>query len=776
MNIELINRAKLISARPWMLGALALAVLTACGGGGGGDPTDAAMDEAARARAAKNKGNTSKTPTGTTSGSTTTTEGSTTGTASGGTTTTGGTASGGTTTGGTTTGGTVTSPTPTPTPVPVGPFACATDAITCVEVTATASVTQASVPVTFGQPFRAGDWQHTTQGLVAKVDGVAVPLQTDEISSHRDGSARFAVLSAQLNNLQPGQSKIINLYTGTKTTSTPNVPANPDWNLELEAQVFDANGNVVATLVAQPQAQLAAQISSGSGRRLAGAVATEYTVALPFKDKATGTQHPHLTARLHTRLVDGGQRIRTDVVMENTRTWTANPGNITYSFAVKRNGSTIYTQPKFTHYHHARWHKVLWTGASAEPQARVRHNMPYFMASKAVANYNLALTIPEPVIAGMVEKFNQAKSAQADLGPMANLMMNAYFPTTGGRPEIGPLPKWAAMYLLTQDTRLLQILLDQAGAAAAAPIHYRDEGTDRALDLDRYPRVSTWLGTSEPALPALVNGSTIWSVDTAHQGSYSYLPYLLTGDAFYQDEIIFWGGWNLTAMSPGYRNFGQGLLWEDQVRGHAWTLRALGEVSRALPDSHPMKGYFNQRLSTNLEWFYQNWVLNPDRTRVPPTNTPISPYGLDITVPWQNDFLAITLSLHAENSEPRALELIQWMSGFGVGRFLAETQGFCLAKAAAYNIKLKDANGTFVSGWSQLAQLNFPGMDCSVPVTYDGYPSWAAGYAANARAMLAATSSIGIANARQAYDLWRSKTTEMDPDFLNDPTWAIVPR
>lgn len=220
------------------------------------------------------------------------------------------------------------------------------------EVASTSSQAQASVPVTFGQPFKAGDWQFTTQGLVAKVDGATIPLQADEISSHRDGSARFAVLSAQLSNLQPGQSKIINLYTGAKSTSTPSVPSNPDWNLELEAQVYDANGSIT-TLVAQPQADLVKQIANNTGHRLSGAVANEYTVALPFKNKATGATHPHLTARLHTRLVDGGQRIRTDVVMENTRTWTANPGNITYSFTVKRNGSTIYTQPKFTHYHHA---------------------------------------------------------------------------------------------------------------------------------------------------------------------------------------------------------------------------------------------------------------------------------------------------------------------------------------------------------------------------------------------------------------------------------------
>lgn len=402
--------------------------------------------------------------------------------------------------------------------------------------------------------------------------------------------------------------------------------------------------------------------------------------------------------------------------------------------------------------------------------------MPYFLNSKAVWNYDLAQKTPETVIAGEFSLFNQKRQEQALLGPMGSVFLTTYFPTTGGRPEIGPLPRWTAMYLITQDDRMREIMLANADAAAAIPMHYRDDSTNSPLDLDAYPNVSTLRGTSQPALPTVLNGATPWEPDTAHQGSFAYVPYLVTGDAFFQDELSFWAAWNMTAMSPGYRSFGQGLLWEDQIRSHAWTLRALGDAARILPDAHIQKSYFRQRLSNNLEWFYQNWVVNPDRTQVPPTNTPISPYNLSISVPWQNDFLAISLSLLAENNEPRALELIQWMSGFGVGRFLAESQGFCLSKAAAYNINLKDSSNKFVSGWSQLAQLNFPGFDCTSNVEYDGYPTWAGGYAANARAMLAVTTTLGISNSRQAYDLWKSKTNGMDLDFLKDPTWAIIPR
>ncbi len=368
-----------------------------------------------------------------------------------------------------------------------------------------------------------------------------------------------------------------------------------------------------------------------------------------------------------------------------------------------------------------------------------------------------------------------APAAQADLGPMANLLITPAFPPTGGRAEIGPLPQWTAMYLISQDERMKEVMLAHADVAGSVPVHYRDESSSQPLDLDRHPKVSTWLGGSQPALPVTVNGSTIWTPDTAHQGSYAYVPYLITGDAFFQDEMTFWAAWNLTAMNPAYRENGKGLLWEDQVRGQAWTMRALGEASRTIPDNHTMKAYFQGRLSNSLEWFYKNWIVSP-APDVWPMGSPVNPYSTDTIAPWQNDFWAIVMAQHAEADEPRAKELLNWVSKFGVGRFLNETQGLCLAKAPAYYLKLKNANNNWINSLSELAKVNFPGITCNSSLEYDGYPVWAGGYAANARAMLAAASSLGVPDAATAYTLWKSKTPLIDNDFQNNPTWAIVPR
>ncbi|WP_245606838.1 hypothetical protein [Simplicispira psychrophila] len=652
------------------------------------------------------------------------------------------------------------------------PFHCAMGAITCIEVISTSTQTQPSVPLTWGQVFKAGDWQHTTQRLIGQVDNTTIPLQTDEISSHRDGSARFAVISAQLANLPPGQRRTINFYTTNKTILTypATPPSEPDWNLEIEAKIYDADHRVISTLLALPQEQLKAQIANNIRPRLQGPVTTEYTLLTPFKNTFTGQPHPHLSVRLDTRLYDGGQRIRTDVILENTRTWTAHPANITYSLVIKRHGEILYEQPAFTHYHHARWHKVVWSGG-AEPAQRMRYDMPYFMASRATWNYDLNLTVPESVLTKKYAQLKDIRKTQEALGPMGNVFLTPAFGTTGARADIGPLPEWTVYYLLSQDERAREVMLANADAAGSVPIHYRDEETDQPLDVQKHPTVSVLFGTSKPLLPAITD-RTIWSPDTAHQASFAYIPYLVTGDKFYLDETIFWAAWNIASVNSGYRNLSEGLIRSNQVRAQAWALRSIGEAVRVLPDDHAMKKYFDVRLTNNLNSFANHIGDSPlGAIHHHPDISKISP--------WQNDYVSIVLSLLAENNDPKALEALQWLSQFTAGRFLNEDNGFCVAKAPSGELKYRDMEGKYITKWKELFSLNYPSdaeKPCNTLTITEGYPQLSLGYAASARAMLAANSNAGIPGAKSAYLQWKGMTPRMDEILPSAPTWAIIPR
>lgn len=877
------------------LGLLFAAALTACGGGGADTTAVADLDTANKAASKTSPG---KTPTKGNSPSPdvipidTTVPGSTTvdssitpaPTDSTTTTTTGSIPTPTTTT-------STTSSTTTTMPVATAPFDCAVGALTCVEIVSTSAQAQASVPVTFGQPFQAGQWLPQTQGLVAKVGEAAVPLQADEVSSHRDGSARFAVLSAQLNNLQANERRIVNIYKASVSSNSATLPASPTWDMEVVAKIFNTqvtkvkfgnrNGQTAGTpflageqitltlskdtttqsfthtvttaqaggghstlsLIAEefrklinsqstvfmaerigtgngyenvwvktrdpaggafqvsfsyagaatisqintaefepprdwvfrPQESLKQQIAaSNSGqtvasRRLHGAVATEFGLAAPLKDAVTGAEHPHLAARLDTRLYNAGQQIRTDVVMENNWTFKPNPKNITYELTVKQGGTTVHQQPVFTHYHHARWHKAVWAGA--EPNVRVRHHMGNFMASRAVWNYDRTLPVSETTLAAEATNLASKRAAQAHLGPMGNVFLQPLFGTTGGRPDIGPLPRWTALYLVTQDERARASMLANADAAASVPIHYRDENTGHPVDPVANRTLSVyWNGSTVPSS----SDPTIWAPDTAHQASFTYVPYLLTGDRFYQDEMLFWASWNVITMPSGYRGYEKALVNRHQVRGQAWALRSLFEAHAALADKHPMKSTYRTMLDNNLAHYRQTYVNGVNASPMGSIQ-----HSVPSTSPWQNDFVGSVMSLMAENREPNARELLDWLSRFNVGRFMSEAEGFCAARAPGYYWRNVDAAGTYINNWSEIFAANYAedvGKACSTLTITSGYPASAGGYAAYARGMLGAAANANVFNADAAYAKWKAMTPAMDKAFAADPTWAIKPR
>lgn len=781
---------------------------------------------------------------------------------------------------------------PAPVAMPVIPFVCAASAITCVEIASTSGVSQASVPVTFGQPFRAGDWKHTETGLIARDNfNQAVLLQADEVSSHRDGSARFAVLSAQITGLQANERRIVNIYKGAASPGAAALPANPTWGMEVVATIVgtqvtkvkfgDRSGTTAGkaflegekiflklsnttgtqtfthtvtsaqagggfatlTLIAEtfmklinsqstdfvaekigtgggyeslwiktrnpaggafqiafvyggaatisqtntaefeapnnwvfrPQDMLKQQIAASNNgqavptRRMHGTVASEFALSAPLKDTVTGAEHPHLTARLDTRLYNGGTQIRTDVVLENNWTFKANPKNITYELTVKQNGTTVYHQPVFTHYHHARWHKAVWAGA--EPKIQLRHHMGTFMDSRAVWNYDRTLTVSDATLEAEATQLASKRAAQAALGPMGSVFLQTMFGTTGGRPDIGPLPRWTALYLVTQDERARASMMANADAAAAVPIHYRDENTGQPIDPIAHRTLSVyWNGATIPTS----TDPTIWAPDTAHQASFTYVPYLLTGDKFYQDEMMFWASWNVFSLPSGFRSLEKALVNRHQVRGQAWALRSLFEAHAALSDSHPMKSTFRTMLDNNLAYYRQTYV----------NGTMVSPMGAiqhstTSTPPWQNDFMGTVISLMAENNEPNARELIDWLSKFNVGRFMSDADGFCAARAPGYYWRNVDTNGAFIKTWADLFFTNYAadvGKPCSSLTITDGYPTSGGGYAAYARGMLGAAANAGVQNGSIAYSKWKSMTPAMDNAFAADPTWAISPR
>lgn len=496
---------------------------------------------------------------------------------------------------------------------------------------------QSNVPITFGQVFAEGDLAISSNSLVGNIGSATIPLQLNAKATHPDGSLRHAVISAVIPAISSGQTLTMSL----KKTLSPvaNSPSSP---ADLLNAGFIASINVMIGGVAYTAS--ADSLLAGSYTQwVEGSIANEWEVSAPLHQVSNpSTLHPHLAARFGIRAY-GTTSARVEVVVENDWAYEPNPQNFTYDVNFVVNGVTAYSKIGLVHYHHARWRKMAWFGIP--PSVDVIPNKSYLIASKAVPNYDQTVSLTTNGINGLccdaASKwgFNAARTntngtysdSNNRVGPMGQGILNVDMASTGGRSEIGPLTSRGAMYLINSDKRIKDVMLAEGDLAGSWSIHYRDKATGLPLSTDLYP-CATLPGNSPSvcvggpssiskdwAFPALVTPKTTpMRPDASHEPSLAYLPYLVTGDYYYLEELQFWTIYNWVQKNYGNRtstlnSAWNGLVRGDQLRGQAWDLRTLGETAYITPDNHPLKSHFKNRLADNLAFYQEVFVSgNPN--------------------------------------------------------------------------------------------------------------------------------------------------------------------
>ena len=203
----------------------------------------------------------------------------------------------------------------------------------------------------------------------------------------------------------------------------------------------------------------------------------------------------------------------------------------------------------------------------------------------------------------------------------------------------------------------------------------------------------------------------------------------------------------------------------------------MGEAAMALPDDHPMKAYFAQKLQNNLQWYVSNYPRNRDHERVSPLSWMERPDVPGSTAPWQDDFLALVMGHLAEAGYPLAEEFFRWQAQSTVGRWTHEADGYCRTLAPAYYINVRTKSGTPIQDWRALMHENWPDLHaCPARFPDDSYPDGAAGYVAYAEAMLALSSDFRIPGAREAFERLHGESIALTRAQAMDPSWAIAPR
>ncbi len=640
--------------------------------------------------------------------------------------------------------------------------------------------TLSNAPVTFGQVFRPGD-VGTGASVAARLGtGATVPLQVDKKASHADGSLKFAVLTARVDGIAAGSSQTLILANaasgaaGTPVSLTDLLATSFDAvvNLNLAGTVYSASARTL--LSSQPQVWLQ------------GPLVSEWLVRGPVST-AAGQPHPHLEALFAVRAYAGTpiERARVDVAIENGKTFATGVGTFTYDASIDVGGSNVFTQAALAHHQHSRWRKVFWWGD--EPGVTAAHESSYLRATNAVPNYDPSIVISASVLNSALSQWQGAQT-----GPLQNGLVYEYMPEGGGRPDIGPLPRWDARHIISQDPRARPAVLGSGDLSGSWPIHYRDENTGYVPSIDTYPQIWT---DNLPGSFGEGNTAAGYTPDWSHQPSLGYYPYLITGDYHYLEELQFWANWNLISRSPEdwNRDGTLGLLDGDQVRALGWNLRTLLHAAWITPDGHPSKAYFESKLDSNLNHLINRYITE---NRAPLGYVPSLSEANKVSA-WMDDFVthAIGWAHHLGYAEATNL-MRNWKGQFVVDRLGdGGPEAGCWAISAPYRTVVSENESFFTSAreiyeatvrdrWDATTAANILAAGCGTPEQFQAfgyrtneifgeYPDDPESYVANMQAAIAVAVDARVADAPAAWARFAQNSNELD--YVSNPQFAIVP-
>jgi hypothetical protein len=652
--------------------------------------------------------------------------------------------------------------------------AAAADAkpITTVLVRNTGDQAAKDAPITFGQVFRKGD---VKEGLLVTLAGKPATAQVDVKRKYDDGSVRFAIVSLVVPDLAARGETKVELSARTTEPQGVGVTAADVLKTDFEAVLtFTFPDGMVRSASARRMLEAA-----GDKVRtwLAGPVVTEFLLDGPPTDK-DGRPDPDLNVQFQVRAYAGGKAVRVSAVVENC--WDTWAGNIGYDVTFKVGGREVYSGKDVNHGRLARWRKVAWLSDTPEPL--VIPDVRYLLATGALPNYDTSVPVSERVLGQMAATWAKSRT---DI--LQNGSLTMYMPTTGGRPEIGPYPQWTVRYLLSLDPRARTVVLGNGDLAGSWPIHVRPRKTGRILTVDERPKFwmvrnqyleyPTWQPDRKPLPP---DTKEQFVPDCAHQGSFAYVPYLLTGDYYYLEEAYFWGAYCLLAQWPVPREYGKGIV-ADQLRGDAWALRNIADAGFIAPDGDPEAGYFDGKVRVNIASRIAKMYGPPEFNAIGAwdaqdavtmrVQNPANPKWL-VDMPWQADFMIWSMHHLTELGYADAGRVRDFLLRQRVG-LLTNAPDFDPQMGAPYKLVvgeiLPDKTRRFYSDWKTLMAENLklyqPGLPTS-PGTYS-YGAWMA---------LVCGIDGQYPKAAEAARYLESHLPTFRENLAADPTWALKPR
>ena len=646
------------------------------------------------------------------------------------------------------------------------PFVCNASVVTTLSIVEKDGVTTNNYPLTFGHSFKTGDVHQYVQ---VRYNGTLLNTQCDVKSTYITGSVRFAIVSVVLPSVVGNSTNTISLETSSTNSSSGYMDKSSilSTNIEDEIRLTNISGSGYSgSLTADLNNQIS--LSSNLSYWLQGSISSEILVRQILNNS--------LESSWEVRYYPGtsfGPRISHSIENINADY----RGIVNYDVDIQAGLPTLsskYSKSSIQHNENSRWRKVFWIG-NEPPETELHYDLAYLISTGAVMSYDTSLVVPELTLSGAYSTW-----VSSDHDIMGSGTLEKEFPTTGGREDIGVLPTWSARYLLTMDNRMKEIVISNGEMAAHCPIHYRESNAAKSfyrhpVSIDDRPTVFTTeeyasaYGSTNDKLPSAIGnvGSTYhgWTIDRAHQGSFAYLPYLITGERYFLDEMYYWASYNLSGCwdDPTYgRNLSNGWI-QDQVRGEAWAFRNIVDAAAYGKDNDPEKEYLSTKINNNIS----QWMSEKDRY-------PLNYWGIDayastenmtsivqyVTSPWMEDYMLLSLS-HAKEQGFLTKQIIDWYNSYIIGRF---TQGSSWTPydGVAYRLPTQLTDNSYPASWDSVYTMlvnhhsSLTGVDQELQFI-----------------ALAALSTVkNYTGGQSAYNFLVENVT--NKTLLNsDPTWAI---
>jgi len=521
-----------------------------------------------------------------------------------------------------------------------------------IAVTDLSGGTQSARPITVSRVFAQGEVPDFAQPFIG---GVPPSIwQCDRKTTWSDGSLQHALISFTA-TVPASSAIVVEFRNNTNPCSTGNAAACDAASLSQSGMLAFNSGAWGASI----EATASGIAKSASARTMLAAGAWSYWLRGPavtqviVEDRTSAraydfgwtctasctgnysaaTWADDLTGRsIHPIFVltfyPGWSGVKVEYIMENA--WTTALQDQRYTLTLKSGNALATTEfgpYAFTQYARTHLRKVFWD-AAAPAAIKMDFNLPYMVYSKALPAYDTKLTVSTSALTAEHTTFLNSTNADSPLACTASgTRCGSYlkaFGTTGGAGDRGYLPRWFVRLLYTSDATLFSDMIAQGEMSGTVPIHYRESLSGRFFDeADLVPAIgrtvsidarptfrssnltSTSQNTADKVTPlATLSSGHNWGPDLAHQASFAYVPYLLTGDWYFLEELYFWGANNLAWSNPslnqsGARHASWGVV-ADQIRGEAWALRNIAHAAFFAPDGTPEKTYFTQKAAYNL--------------------------------------------------------------------------------------------------------------------------------------------------------------------------------